>query len=88
MGMVGIFEAVAIVLIGLSGALCYRVFKGPTIADRVLATDAMGVLIANALALLSVDFGRSIYLDVAIVVAALGFIGTVAIAKVLESGKL
>ena len=86
--MVGIFEAVAVVLIGLSGVLCYRVFKGPTVADRVLATDAMGVLIANALALLSVDFGRSIYLDVAIVVAALGFIGTVAIAKVLESGRL
>ncbi|MFH0817659.1 MAG: monovalent cation/H+ antiporter complex subunit F [Candidatus Micrarchaeota archaeon] len=86
--MVGIFEAVAVVLIGLCAPLCYRVFKGPTIADRVLATDAMGVLIANALALLAVEFERSIYLDVAIVVAALGFIGTVAISKILESGKL
>ncbi len=86
--MVSIFVAVAVVLFGLCGALCYRVFKGPTVADRVLATDAMGVLIANALALLSVEFQRSIYLDIAIVVAALGFVGTVAIAKVLESGKL
>jgi len=64
------------------------VFRGPTVADRVLATDAIGVLIANALALLSVEFGRSVYLDVAIVVAALSFIGTVAISKVIEGGKL
>jgi multicomponent Na+:H+ antiporter subunit F len=86
--MVGIFESVALVLLGLCIPLCYRVFKGPTVADRVLATDAMGVLIANALALLSVQFERQIYLDVAIVVAALGFAGTVAISKVLEGGKL
>ena len=86
--MAGIYEAVALVLLGLCAPMLYRVFKGPTIADRVLATDAIGVLVANALALLSVQYGRAIYLDVAIVVAALGFIGTLAIAKVLESGKL
>ncbi|MFH1470679.1 MAG: monovalent cation/H+ antiporter complex subunit F [Candidatus Micrarchaeota archaeon] len=83
-----IYGAVSLVLLGLCIPLCYRVFRGPTVADRVLATDAIGVLIANALGLLSVEFGRSIYLDVAIVVAALGFIGTVAISKVLEGGKL
>lgn len=83
-----IFFAVAVVLAGLCTVLMYRVFKGPTVADRVLASDAAGVLIANALALLSVEYGRAIYLDVAIVVAALGFIGTVAIAKIYGSGKL
>ena len=86
--MTGIFEAVAIVLSGLSFILLYRVVRGPTVADRVLATDAMGVLLANAMALLSVEYQRAIYLDVAIVVAALGFIGTVAIAKIVESGKV
>ena len=79
---------VATALLLLSGALLYRVFKGPTLADRVLATDAIGILIADALALLSVEYGRAIYLDVAIVVSALGFIGTVAIAKVLLDGRL
>lgn len=86
--MTGIFEAVAFVLVGLCVPLMYRVFKGPTIADRMLATDAASVLIANALALLSVEYHRAIYLDVAIVVAALGFIGTIAIAKIVEEGKV
>jgi multicomponent Na+:H+ antiporter subunit F len=86
--MVGIFEAVAYVLVGLCAPMLYRMFKGPTVADRVLATDAMGVLIANALALLSVEYQRAIYLDVAIIVAALGFVGTIAIAKIFEEGKM
>lgn len=86
--MLGMFGAVALVLAGLAAILLYRVFKGPTVADRVLASDAAGVLVANALALLSVEYMRAIYLDVAIVVAALGFIGTVAIARVYEMGKL
>ena len=54
--MTGIFEAVALVLMGLCAPLLYRVVKGPTVADRVLASDAMGVLIANAMALLAVEY--------------------------------
>ncbi len=83
-----IFGAVATVLGALGLVLLYRVVRGPTVADRIAAGDAIGVLIANSLALMSVAYSRSFYLDVAIVVAVLGFIGTVVISRMMESGKL
>jgi len=83
-----IFGAVATVLGGVCLILLYRVFKGPTVADRVAAGDSVGVILANSLALLSVEYSRSFYLDVAIVVGTLGFIGTLVIARMMEEGKL
>ena len=77
----------AAVYIGCAIALLYRVFKGPTIADRVVAADTMDVLTVAALILISVFTGRGIYLDIAVVVGLFGFLGTVFLAKYLE-GKL
>jgi multisubunit Na+/H+ antiporter MnhF subunit len=76
-----------IFLILLALALIYRIFKGPSVVDRAVASDCIDVLSAGALILFAVYSKRSIYLDIAIVLALLGFIGTVLIAKYLE-GKL
>lgn len=67
--------------------LIYRVAKGPSIADRAVASDCIDVLTSLALIVFAVYSGRGIYLDIAIVVALLGFIGTVLISKYLE-GRL
>lgn len=77
----------AIVCVILAIALLYRVIKGPTAADRLLAADAVDLLTAVALLLYSLYTGRAIYMDVALVMALLGFVGTVFTARYLE-GRL
>ena len=67
--------------------LLYRLVKGPTPADRVIAADAIDTITCAILVFYSVYTGRSIYLDIAIVSALLGFIGTLFIARFLE-GRL
>nr|WP_040683753.1 monovalent cation/H+ antiporter complex subunit F [Thermobrachium celere] len=78
---------VSIFYIILSIILLYRVLKGPNVVDRVVAADSIDLLTVVALVLFSVYSKRGIYLDIALTLAILGFIGTLLISKYLE-GKL
>lgn len=63
---------------------CYRLVAGPTPADRVIALDllfAAGVVLCIGAALSS---GSAAFLDVAIGLALVGFVGTIAWARLLE----
>ncbi len=80
----------------LYGALCfivlalllfYRLFKGPSGVDRAVAADSIDVLTDIALILFALYSGRGIFLDIALVTALLGFIGSVIIARYME-GRL
>ena len=67
-----------------SGLAVLRFVRGPTDADRIVAFDilfAAAIALCGAAALYS---GRLLYLDVAIGVALIGFIATLAWARVLE----
>ncbi|MET1030963.1 Na(+)/H(+) antiporter subunit F1 [Domibacillus tundrae] len=66
----------------------YRLIKGPTIPDRVVALDAMGVNLVSITAVLSMLLGTSNYLDIILLIGILAFIGTVAFAKFLEKGEV
>ena len=81
--MIGLLIA-AIVLLVLALALLYRVFRGPTAADRIAALDAMDLTVSLAMALYSLYTGRGIYLDIALVLALLGFVGTVFVGRYIE----
>lgn len=77
-----VFAGVFFVLLALS--LSWRLYKGPSVVDRAICGDSIEVLCSCALILFSLFSGRSIYLDVSLVVAILGFISTVLVAKYLE----
>ena len=81
--MTGLLIA-AIILVALAVVLLYRVFRGPTAADRIAALDALDLILSLALALYSLYTGRGIYLDIALVVALLGFVGTVFVGRYIE----
>jgi multicomponent Na+:H+ antiporter subunit F len=68
--------------------LLYRIFRGPTAADRTVAIDIFGVLVVGLCALLGVASGRSWYIDIGIAWALQSFIGTLALAKFLEGRRL
>lgn len=81
------FLIAAIIYVALDLLLLYRIFRGPTAADRMCAADCLDLVSATALVLYSLYTGRTIYMDIAMVVALLGFVGTVFVARYLE-GRL
>lgn len=69
----------------VSALFClYRVCKGPTAPDRVVATDILGILIVGFCAVLGLPTGRGWYIDIGIAWALQSFISTLALAKYLE----
>lgn len=61
-----------------------RLARGPTLPDRVVAFDLFGVLSVGIIALCSIAMEQAFLLDVAIVLALVAFLGTVAFARYLE----
>ncbi len=85
--MVNIIYQIAASLIILSLLMTlFRLFKGPTVADRIVALDAMTIISISLIVLIAHIAQRIIYLDVAIVYGLVSFIGVVALARYLERG--
>jgi len=61
-----------------------RLIKGPSLPDRVVALDTMTVLIVTFCGLYALDTGATAFLDVAVVLALIGFLATVALARFVE----
>ncbi len=66
----------------------YRVIKGPTMPDRVLALDNIGVNLIASVAVLSLLMQSSAYLEVILVLGILSFIGTIAFSRFIERGAV
>jgi multisubunit Na+/H+ antiporter MnhF subunit len=64
--------------------LIVRLLKGPTVADRVIATDALLVTAMCIVLLIASETESSIGLDTVLVVALLGFIATGVLARYIE----
>ena len=76
--------AAALVLVGLSLFLTFvRLVRGPTLPDRVVALDLMGVLAVGMIAAYAVATDQPGLMDPAAVLALVGFLGTVAFARYL-----
>src|SRR4030042_1040475 len=75
----------ALYIILLSCVLClYRVWRGPTGADRIVAIDILGIMVVGLCAILTIPTGRSWYIDIGIAWALQSFISTLALSKYLE----
>jgi multicomponent Na+:H+ antiporter subunit F len=62
----------------------WRAVRGPSVADRVMALDLLGAIFMGASVFLAILSDRALYLDVALAVAIISFIGTVAFSRQLE----
>ena len=75
----------AFVLIFLTvAAALWRLIKGPSLPDRVVALDMMTVAIVAFCGLCASAFGVAAFLDVALALATVGFLATVALARFAE----
>jgi multicomponent Na+:H+ antiporter subunit F len=80
--------AVAVGLALLWLPLLYALYRGPSLADRMLMLEVIGTVGVLMLLLLSVIAGRAIYLDLALLLALFSFLGTLVMARYLERGLL
>lgn len=66
-----------------------RVVKGPTLFDRILATNAIATKTIVLICLTGYIFGRiDMFIDITLAYAILGFLGSLVIAKYLSSYKI
>jgi multicomponent Na+:H+ antiporter subunit F len=72
----------------LNFPLLFRLWRGPTTSDRLLALELIGALGTLMLVALSVIAERPIYLDLAVLLALFSFLGTLIMARYLERGLL
>lgn len=68
---------------GLVLLACWRMWRGPTVPDRVVALDVVNTLVVAEMVLLAAVFRTAMLVDVAIVYALLAYIGTLYIARTL-----
>lgn len=80
-------QAALVVLIVLVVPCAYRIWIGPTPADRLQAIDAVTTLLIGIIIVLAVLRETMMFVDVAIALAAFGFIGTIALARYISEGK-
>ena len=75
--------AFALLTLALTGAI-FRILRGPTLPDRVLGLDLMSILLLCFGSVFAIVTEESAFLDVALTLALIGFLGTVALARYVE----
>ncbi len=79
----------AMVLLGIALLLnAWRLFRGPEATDRILALDTLYINAAAMIVLYGVHIGRADFFESALLIALLGFVSTVALAKFLLRGDI
>ena len=85
--MLNIVSQVTAATLGIALLIAFiRLVKGPTLPDRIVATDLLGVLVVGLIAVLAGWSRVRATLDAAMVIALVGFLGTIAYATYVERG--
>ncbi|MCU4676787.1 K+/H+ antiporter subunit F [Catenovulum sp. 2E275] len=66
----------------------WRLIKGPSVPDRILALDTMYINTIAVIVLYGLHNDTSLYFEAALLIAMLGFVSTVALCKYLLRGDL
>jgi multicomponent Na+:H+ antiporter subunit F len=78
-------EPVVFVMIGAALLLTFtRLARGPSLSDRIIALDLITVIAVGLIAMVAFEAEQPIFLDAALVLALVSFLGTVAFARYLE----
>ena len=83
-----VLAASAVLLAAAAIAAGARIVRGPSAADRVIALDMLGLLGVAAAGLAALVAGSTAFLDVALGVALVGFLATVAFAGYIARGTI
>ncbi|MCT2538200.1 Na(+)/H(+) antiporter subunit F1 [Aquibacillus koreensis] len=78
---------IVLVMLSIAVLLCFiRVVKGPTMSDRILAIDLLGINMIGIIGLIMIIQDTLVYVDVLLVLGIIAFIGSIALSKFIERG--
>ena len=77
-----------VVVAGAQVLSMVRLVLGPTAGDRILALDTMVINALGLVVLLGIAQGVQIYFEVSLLIAMLGFVSTVAMARFILRGDI
>lgn len=85
MDMLDIVLQIVLGILGVALLLCFaRLCLGPTLADRIVAMDLIALVTVGIIVAGAAGSGQRAFLDVAIMIALVGFLGTIAYAWYVE----
>ena len=83
--MLTIVISLTLILLAFAAILAFvRLLRGPSLPDRVISLDLIGVLIVGVAVVTAASTGEPAFLDVAMVIALVSFVGTIAYARYIE----
>ena len=87
--MLSLAVNVALIMFALAIALAaYRLAIGPSLPDRILALDALNVNTVAVAVLNGIRYDSFVYFEAALLIALMGFVSTVALARYAARGKV
>ena len=87
--MLSIAIPIAFALVGTAVFLTlWRLWVGPSTPDRILALDTLAVNAIALIVLFGIQQGSPLYFEAALLIAMMGFVGTVALCKYLLRGDI
>ena len=87
--MLEIVIPIALVMMSLAMLLnLYRIVRGPDLADRITGLDTLYINTIALLVLFGIQFDTVVYFEAALLIAMMGFVGTVALCKYMLRGDI
>lgn len=87
--MIEVMLKISLVLFAIAIAIALlRIILGPSMPDRVLALDVIGVNLISAIAIVSILLKTTAFLEAILILGILSFIGTIAYSKFIERGVI
>lgn len=72
----------------MTGVAVWRVWRGENVIDRLIGVELVSTLFISVLVLIALIYRDSIYIDLALALGALGFIGNIALAKYIADEQM
>lgn len=87
--MLAIVIPVCLAILGLAFLLTLaRLLRGPSLPDRIVALDTLNINAIALIVLLGIRLDSALFFEVALLIALMGFVGTVALSKYLQRGDI
>jgi len=87
--MITIATLIGLFLVFIASLLSlYRLWRGPTLPDRILALDTLTINVIALIVLFGIWIGNNINFEAALLMAVLGFISTVTLSKYVLRGQI
>lgn len=87
--MIETILTISLVLFMIAMAIVFvRVIIGPSMPDRVVAMDTIGVILLSSIAVISILFNTLAFLETILIIGILAFLSTIALSKFIERGVI